>query len=194
MTAEGHVIFALATAVIAKQYHFTEVLATADWWHIIPATLLTCLLPDLDHPHSFTGQRLPWIARPLSRLVGHRGLTHSLLIIIVLLYLCQLHPVGMRLPAPDIMQSLVLGYCSHIVADMLTPAGVPLLWPCRFRFRIPLLAGAGQRYLERVFCLVLLIGAVFLPVDNVKLALLSFHQQVVSSLVHWQKRVLSPLQ
>ncbi len=27
-----------------------------------------------------------------------------------------------------------------IVADMLTPAGVPLLWPCRWRFRLPILA------------------------------------------------------
>lgn len=39
----------------------------------------------------------------------------------------------------DAIQGMVLGYLSHILADMLTPAGVPLLWPCRWRFRLPIL-------------------------------------------------------
>jgi inner membrane protein len=38
----------------------------------------------------------------------------------------------------------VLGYLSHILADMLTPAGVPLLWPCRWRFRLPIRAAQRQ--------------------------------------------------
>lgn len=194
MTAEGHVFFALASAVIAKQYQFTEVLAAADWWHIIPATLLTCLLPDIDHPQSFAGQRLRLLSQPLSRLVGHRGFTHSLLAVIALLSLCQWHPVAARLPDADIMQSLVLGYCSHIIADMLTPAGVPLLWPCRFRFRLPLLCGPGQAYLERIFCIVLLSGSVLLPVNSAESCLSSWHQQAVSSLIHWQKILLQSLQ
>jgi inner membrane protein len=44
----------------------------------------------------------------------------------------------------------VLGYLSHILADMLTPAGVPLLWPCRWRFRLPILAPRKGNQLERL--------------------------------------------
>lgn len=49
----------------------------------------------------------------------------------------------------DALQGMVLGYLSHIVADMLTPAGVPLLWPCRWRFRLPILAPRKGNQLER---------------------------------------------
>ena len=50
MTGEGHVIFAIASAIFAKRAELTPVLAQADWWHLISSALLTCLLPDIDHP------------------------------------------------------------------------------------------------------------------------------------------------
>ena len=53
-------------------------LAQGDWWHIVPSAVLTCLLPDIDHPKSFLGQRLSWISKPWRGLC-HRGFTHSLL-------------------------------------------------------------------------------------------------------------------
>ncbi len=42
---------------------------------------LGSLAPDIDHPHSWLGRRLPWLSWPLAALLGHRGLTHSLLAI-----------------------------------------------------------------------------------------------------------------
>lgn len=67
MTAEGHLLFSIACAVFAKNAELTPVLAHGDWWHIVPSAILTCLLPDIDHPKSFLGQRLngsqnPWPA------------------------------------------------------------------------------------------------------------------------------------
>jgi inner membrane protein len=58
-------------------------------------------------------------------------------------------PESWIVPA-DAIQGMVLGYLSHILADMLTPAGVPLLWPCRWRFRLPILAPQKGNQLERV--------------------------------------------
>ena len=58
MTAEGHLFFSIACAVFAKNAELTPVLAQGDWWHIVPSAVLTCLLPDIDHPKSFLGQRL----------------------------------------------------------------------------------------------------------------------------------------
>ena len=63
----------------------------------------------------------------------------------------------------DALQGMVLGYLSHILADMLTPAGVPLLWPCRWRFRLPILAPRKGNQLERVLCMALFAYAVFMP-------------------------------
>src|SRR5436190_1818927 len=62
MTAEGHLLFSIACAVFAKNVELTPVLAQGDWWHIVPAAVLTCLLPDIDHPKSFLGQRIPWVS------------------------------------------------------------------------------------------------------------------------------------
>ncbi|VTQ22033.1 putative membrane-bound metal-dependent hydrolase [Escherichia coli] len=66
MTAEGHLLFSIACAVFAKNAELTPVLAQGDWWHIVPSAILTCLLPDIDHPKSFLGQRLKWISKPIA--------------------------------------------------------------------------------------------------------------------------------
>lgn len=125
MTAEGHLLFSIACAVFAKNAELTPVLAQGDWWHIVPSAILTCLLPDIDHPKSFLGQRLKWISKPIARAFGHRGFTHSLLAVFALLATFYLKvPEGRFIPA-DALQGMVLGYLSHILADMLTPAGVP---------------------------------------------------------------------
>ena len=131
MTAEGHLFFSIACAVFAKNAELTPVLAQGDWWHIVPSAVLTCLLPDIDHPKSFLGQRLSWISKPVARAFGHRGFTHSLLAVFGALTLFYLKVPDSWIVPADALQGLVLGYLSHILADMLTPAGVPLLWPCR---------------------------------------------------------------
>ncbi|TCV99710.1 metal-dependent hydrolase [Biostraticola tofi] len=163
MTAEGHVLFALASTILAKKLELSPALAGGDWWHILAGGLLTCLLPDIDHPKSFLGQRLRWLSAPIARIFGHRGFTHSLLAMMggILLFTLQLTP-AMIIPL-DAFHGMIVGYLSHIIADMLTPAGVPLLWPCRWRFRLPLLASQKGHQLERILCLAVLAFAVMHP-------------------------------
>ncbi|SLM63350.1 MULTISPECIES: metal-dependent hydrolase [Dickeya] len=163
MTAEGHLLFAVASAIFAKKAELSPALATGDWWHIIPAALLTALLPDIDHPSSVLGQRLKWISVPVSRLCGHRGFTHSLLAILAGVYVIRTRlPADWPLPA-DVYHAMIVGYLSHIAADMLTTAGVPLLWPCRWRFRLPLLNSNKGNQFERVLCLGLIIFMLWQP-------------------------------
>ncbi|MGY7605140.1 metal-dependent hydrolase [Klebsiella pneumoniae] len=163
MTAEGHLFFSIACAVFAKNAELTPVLAQGDWWHIVPSAVLTCLLPDIDHPKSFLGQRLSWISKPVARAFGHRGFTHSLLAVFGALTLFYLKVPDSWIVPADALQGLVLGYLSHILADMLTPAGVPLLWPCRWRFRLPILAPRKGNQLERALCMALFVYAVWMP-------------------------------
>jgi inner membrane protein len=95
------------------------------------------LLPDLDHPQSWAGRRLKPLSVPLSMLLGHRGLTHSLLAVLGCVVALD------RLGTGHGAAPLVVGYLSHLAADGLTPSGVPLLWPLRHRFALPLCRTGG---------------------------------------------------
>ncbi len=53
------------------------------------------------------------------------GFTHSLLAVFALLATFYLKVPDTWIIPADALQGMVLGYLSHIVADMLTPAGVP---------------------------------------------------------------------
>ncbi|MBP2847111.1 metal-dependent hydrolase [Dickeya oryzae] len=163
MTAEGHLLFAVASAIFAKKAELSPALAAGDWWHIIPAAMLTALLPDIDHPKSILGQRLKWISVPIARLCGHRGFTHSLLAILLGVYVIRTRlPLDWPLPG-DVYHAMIVGYLSHIIADMLTTAGVPLLWPCRWRFRLPILNSDKGNQLERILCVGLILFMLWQP-------------------------------
>ncbi len=95
--------------------------------------VLGSMLPDIDHPGSLVGRKLRVVSVPLSLLVGHRGITHSLLAVLACLGLLAVMGLGW-LAAP-----VAVGYLSHLLADALTPSGVPLLWPNRRRFTLDLL-------------------------------------------------------
>lgn len=191
MTAEGHLLFSIACAVFAKNAELTPVLAQGDWWHIVPAAVLTCLLPDIDHPKSFLGQRIPWIARPVARMFGHRGFTHSLLAVFAGLTLFYLKiPDGWLLPA-DAIQGMVLGYLSHILADMLTPAGVPLLWPCRWRFRFPIVTTQKGNHLERIVCMAFFALALWMPQNVQKNDAVRWSSEAISLLQHRFERFIN---
>ncbi|AFR03364.1 metal-dependent hydrolase [Pectobacterium brasiliense] len=166
MTAEGHLLFSVACAILAKKVELSPALATGDWWHIIPGALLTALLPDIDHPKSVLGQRLKWLSSPIARLFGHRGFTHSLLAIAAGIFFIQTRlPPDWPIPT-DAYHAMIVGYLSHILADMLTPSGVPLLWPCRWRFRLPILNSQKGNQLERFLCLACIGFSLYQPQKN----------------------------
>jgi inner membrane protein len=94
---------------------------------------LAGLLPDVDHPHSAVGRLLPrWWHRLTP---GHRGPTHSLVWCLALALAAHLagaalsgEPIG-----PLLALAVLAGSLSHVLADGLTVAGVPLWWPFRRR-------------------------------------------------------------
>lgn len=86
----------------------------------------------------------------------------------------------------------MLGYLSHIVADMLTPAGVPLLWPCRWRFRLPLLRSQKGNQLERALCLALVGYAIWFPPGMPPFGATGWTSQVVNSVQNGFSRVINP--
>lgn len=102
-----------------------------------PAGLLLAvgasLLPDIDHPKSWVGRRTGSLSVALSAMLGHRGVTHSLVAIAVCAWVL-LHNGAPRWAA----EAAAVGYASHLFGDLLTPAGLRLFWPLRRTFAIPL--------------------------------------------------------
>lgn len=98
----------------------------------LAAAAFGSLLPDIDHPQSWAGRKLRFISVPLSMLVGHRGVTHSAIAVVACL------AAMMTLNTGWVVAPVAIGYLSHLMADALTPSGVPLLWPNKRRFTLNL--------------------------------------------------------
>ncbi|MCC8365281.1 metal-dependent hydrolase [Xenorhabdus sp. PB61.4] len=177
MTAEGHLLFSVASLVLAHQLEITPEIAQGDWFHMIPGVLLASLLPDIDHPHSTLGRLFRFISVPIARLCGHRGFTHSLLALTVGVVLFQTE-IPPEWPIPtDFIHAMLIGYISHLIADMLTPAGIPLLWPLKMRFRIPILRGKERKKAERFIAVLLVVIAILIP-QHINLSFMDYFDKL----------------
>lgn len=94
--------------------------------------VIGALLPDGDHPQSWVGRWVPFLSLPLARLFGHRGITHSVLAVVLCGAVLRWDGVRRSLADP-----LVVGYLSHLAADLLTDSGLRLAWPLRARIAFP---------------------------------------------------------
>jgi inner membrane protein len=59
----------------------------------------------------------------------HRGLTHSLLMTVYIWWVAHM-------AAPELATAIVVGYVSHLIADMLTVSGIPIFWPFPWKLSI----------------------------------------------------------
>jgi len=113
---------------------------------IVLFSILGSSTPDLDTPSGGLWQKIP-AGSILSRVVrpifigGHRHLSHSflglglfsLLFLFLIKIILQDHSSYIHL----VTTAFVVGYLSHLFADMFTEKGVPLLFPFDYHFGIP---------------------------------------------------------
>lgn len=114
---------------------------------LIP-TLIGAAAPDLDTPSGELWDKIP-AGIIISRIVnpvfigGHRHLSHSFLGMGLFVSLFSLFikivdsHFGLILNSEFLIIAFVLGYASHLFADMFTESGVPLLFPLGYHFGIP---------------------------------------------------------
>ena len=98
------------------------------------AVMLGALAPDIDAKKSQIRYELGPAGLAISSWlqsvgVQHRGLTHYGLTTIAIIALSAL--LGWWLDYLDVGLAFGLGYLSHVLADSLTIAGTPLLWPLK---------------------------------------------------------------
>lgn len=107
--------------------------------HFLAGVLFGAWLPDIDHPQSSVGRRFWPLSWLISKIFGHRGITHSAigasLVLYGAYYLLNGHFV--------VWLGLALGYVSHLIGDMLTVSGCPLFWPLRIPVRFPVHVRTG---------------------------------------------------
>ena len=111
--------------------------------------VLGSLLPDIDHPKSWVGKRVKPVSNIIGAVFGHRGVTHSLLAVVACAVLLARDGLPHALIAP-----LVVGYLSHLAADLLTPGGLRLAWPLRGTYALPL-CRTGSAFEPLVVALIL---------------------------------------
>lgn len=84
---------------------------------------LAALLPDIDHPAAPLRRKLGLVGHVGLFWMKHRGITHTLIALeVVTLAAWMILPV-------DLALAVSAGYLSHLLADMMTVSGLPLLWP-----------------------------------------------------------------
>lgn len=151
--AKSHAITGLASwMVVAPLFHSSPV----DPVSLVLA-LAGSLLPDIDHPASWIGRRSRPVSTAISRVFGHRGVTHSALAAVALVIL-----LNHRGYSHAIVSAAAVGYLSHLAADMLSPAGLRLAWPLRWTWAVPVYktGSASEAIVVGGFCI--LAGCVFL--------------------------------
>lgn len=115
--------------------------------------ILGSLLPDIDHTESKLGRRIRPISFVITKIFGHRTLTHSLTLYFFLSVLGYF-----AFPQYQIqLLAIVVGAISHLLLDSLNPSGVPLFYPHPARFSIAKIRTGSL--LEHVFLAVMLFAA-----------------------------------
>lgn len=137
MTGKTHAL-AGACAALALQATGAEVVMVA----------FGALLPDVDSAQSIVGKH----AKTFAKILPHRGPTHSIIMLVLSTF---------------VNPWLGLGVLTHLVLDMMTAAGIKLLWPWEKKIRFPLAKfNSNQGYFERVFQLILLITSVVICIKS----------------------------
>ncbi len=148
MTGKTHDLIGFVSLVTLATISPPQSLTIYTFCASIVGNVVGSLLPDIDD----AGNRL-WDLLPAGNFVGrilrrvfyhHRTITHSLLgVFLVYKGLTWLLPRILNSAYIDphiVFISIMVGYIAHLIADMLTKDGVPLLFPFKWYFGIPPLA------------------------------------------------------
>lgn len=142
MRGKVHFISGLVVGVTTAAFTFsgsvTGVLAS------IGASAVGSLIPDIDLPNSTIGKKVKPISIIINKMFGHRTITHAPIWIIPLLILHKFMPNiahGLSANTITLLQHTIVGYVAgfvcHLLGDMFTVGGIPLLYPFkRTRFHL----------------------------------------------------------
>jgi inner membrane protein len=90
---------------------------------LVAAGAAAGLLPDIDHPSGSIRQRLGIVGHIGLFWLSHRGITHTIAALLLV------GAIAWYVVPGPLAMAIVAGYASHLLADLLTIAGLPVLLP-----------------------------------------------------------------
>jgi inner membrane protein len=127
MKAPNHVIGGYCITGILSS--FCDVNIFADKWYLILIPIIA-LLPDIDHTKSLYGRLFRPISKMINRKYGHRTITHSLAVLLILTTLVAFVESIYRSDY-DFSIIFFFAYFSHILLDLVTVNGCLFLYPLK---------------------------------------------------------------
>lgn len=142
MTYKTHIAAGLVAGSLYMQFN-------ADIKTVyLTASVIGSLLPDIDEPKSYVGRKTKSTSSLIKFLFGHRGITHSILFMsilhLLLFILFKYKNINI-----SVLYLFTIGYFSHLLVDFITKGGIPLLYPKKKRYKIPIFKVGG--FLEKIF-------------------------------------------
>lgn len=125
MLAKTHIMSTMLTGGIVS---FTVPTESLNYFLI--ALFIGSIFPDIDESGSYIGRRMVFVSLFLSIFIKHRGITHTILILLVYALIgITLHAYYMLGWIPWVTAGFILGNAIHIIGDMTTRSGVAILYP-----------------------------------------------------------------
>lgn len=136
MTGKIHALVGFTLGInIAYKLQLALSLTTSQYLICVAVTTLGSLLPDIDTPHSILGRKVKAISYPIYKVFGHRTITHSLFVWTLLLFISPFLNTGLMYGVVCI--SVYGGVISHLLLDLISTTGIPLLYPlCNIHFHL----------------------------------------------------------
>lgn len=138
MNGKTHKIGGICAGVLTSTFLFAnnlDVLNCISSGIIIAGASIGSISPDIDHPESKVGRKLLLkpISITISKLFGHRTITHSLLFSIIMSYALIASASLFSGLLNYIYLNFVIGFCvgwiSHLLLDLMTVRGIPIYYP-----------------------------------------------------------------
>lgn len=93
-----------------------------DQYLFLAVMLFFSALPDIDYAGSTISKRTGFIGKTIAFISSHRGMFHSLIMAAAVFLIIYVFSIQLAFAA-------LLGYLSHLFADMLTYAGIMPFYP-----------------------------------------------------------------
>lgn len=133
------------------------------------ATCIGSLFPDIDSRTSKLGKKMKITSWLCSKVFGHRGFLHSPLFIVLVYLLCwTIFKHNNIIQYNYIWGGFIVGMLTHLICDITTKGGVPLLYPwSRGKISLGVLSsGSKWEPVSLIFIMALIIGATVLMIWN----------------------------
>lgn len=144
MTGKTHQILGATAGLTYLISTANPIYNPATFGAVLVFSYIGALLPDIDQPTGKLWHYLPFgdsVAKIPTKFLEHRNITHSILgvclVAAVFHILFKPFPSYWGINTQVVFVCTIISYMSHLLADMFTNEGIPLLFPYHRFFGLP---------------------------------------------------------